>query len=77
MEKIAAPTLQKDMGMKYKKEVRHFIYQKLNKSIPKYMAIVETYYFLLLEHNKIKEFCEELLHIVNEPIDKLTSADEI
>lgn len=63
--------------MKYNKEVRTFISQKLNKTIPKYMSIVESYYFFLLEHRKIQEFCDILLCIVNDPIEKISNKDDL
>ncbi|KAL4509713.1 hypothetical protein ABPG73_022929 [Tetrahymena malaccensis] len=68
-EQIASPLIAKNLKCGSSSEVKAFIHQNIDKSKPKYMSIIDQYFFHINTSNKRELFIERLNEILFNPID--------
>ncbi|EAR90303.1 hypothetical protein TTHERM_00607090 (macronuclear) [Tetrahymena thermophila SB210] len=72
LESIASPLIAKYIHCSSSARVKDFILKRADKSKPKYMGIMEQYFFQINKHNQGDRFKERLNAVLLNPIDYST-----
>ncbi|EAR90306.1 hypothetical protein TTHERM_00607120 (macronuclear) [Tetrahymena thermophila SB210] len=68
-EQIASPLIAKYLKCTTSSEVRTLIHKNVDKSKPKYMSIIDQYFFYINKYNQREVFIEKLNNIIFHPLD--------
>ncbi|KAL4512482.1 hypothetical protein ABPG72_020319 [Tetrahymena utriculariae] len=69
LESIAFPLIGKFLRCESSSSVKKFIEKNIDKTKPKYMSIMDQYFYQINKYNKGQEFKEKLQNIVQNPKD--------
>ncbi|KAL4509712.1 hypothetical protein ABPG73_022928 [Tetrahymena malaccensis] len=68
-EQIASPLIAQNLKCSSSSEVKSFIHKNIDKSKPKYMSIIDQYFFYINKFNKSEDFVQKLNDILFNPLD--------